>query len=450
VPQPLLGQRAIVIGGSLAGLLAARAVATHVAEVVILERDELTDLPGPRKRTPQSFHLHVLLKGGENAMERLAPGFRGAIEQSGSEMLNPGLEFLSVSDLGIADRHESRLRLHGQSRWLLEDCLRRRVYALTRNLTVRDGVTVRGLVYDAAANRITGVRIETHGTHSELAADLVVDASGRGEGAIRWLGALGLPIPELEEVTVDFAYASTFVRLAEDSTRDWKGLVVGNLPRVGARGAVLMPIEGGLHVCSVGGRAGDYPPDDRDGFIEFVRALPHPAMATTLEQAEFVRPIARLIYPTNRLRHYERCEGLPAAFLPVGDALCSFNPTYGQGMSSAALQASALADTLAERRADDGIAALGARYLARASAIVQFPWRQANFNDFLYPSTVGDRSMFTAEETTYRLQLQMASAKDPFIRDLLAAVQHFLEPFDRLLQDDVRQRVQAALGGAAA
>jgi flavin-dependent dehydrogenase len=446
VTQPVLGRRAIVVGGSLGGLLAARAVAPHFTEVLVLERDAFVEAPGPRKLTPQSFHLHVLLKGGENAMERLAPGFREAIEQSGSETLNPGLEFLSVSDLGIAERHESRLRLHGQSRWLLEDCVRRRVYALTANLEVRNGVTVRGLLHDAAANRITGVRIEAEGAGTELDADLVVDASGRGEGAIRWLGALALPIPELEEVTVDFAYASTFVRLPDDPARDWKGLVVGNLPRVGARGAVLMPIEGGLHVCSVGGRAGDYPPDDRHGFIEFVRALPHPAMAATLEQAEFVRPIARLIYPTNRLRHYERCAGLPAAFLPVGDALCSFNPTYGQGMSSAALQASALADTLAERDAGDGIAALGARYLERASAIVQFPWRQANFNDFLYPSTVGDRSMFTAEETAYRLQLQMAATRDPAIRDLLAAVQHFLEPFDRLLRDDVRQRVQTALG----
>jgi len=443
-----LGHRAIVIGGSLAGMLAARAIAPHFDEVVVLERDDLSGPAGPRKLAPQSFHLHVLLKGGENAMERLAPGFRAAIEQSGSETLNPGKEFMSASDLGVANRYETGMRVHGQSRWLLEDCLRQRVVALTENLSLRCGVTVRGLLHDPAENRVTGVRIEAGGEHSELAADLVVDASGRGEGAIRWLSALGIPAPELDEVKVDFAYASTFVRLAPDPQRDWKGLVVGNLPRTGARGAVLMPIEGGLHVCSVGGRAGDYPPDDRAGFLDFVRALPHPAFVEALEQAEFVRPISRLIFPANRLRHYQRHDGLPAALLPVGDAYCSFNPTYGQGMSCAAFQAEALAEALAARQPGEGLRELGPRYLQAAFEVVQFPWRQANFHDFLYPSTEGDRSMFTEEETAYRLQLQMAAARDPVVRDLQAAVQHFLQPFARLFEPDVRDRVRAALGAA--
>jgi 2-polyprenyl-6-methoxyphenol hydroxylase-like FAD-dependent oxidoreductase len=446
--QSRLGSRAVVIGGSLAGMLAARAVSPHFDEVVVLDRERFTAAAGPRMSAPQSFRLHVLLKGGENAMERLVPGFRAAIEQSGSETLNPGEDIVSASDLGVANRYETRMRVHGQSRWLIEHCLRSRVLAATGNLTLRGGVTVRGLLYEPATRRATGVRIDTDGERAELAADLVVDASGRGEGAVRWLTALGLPAPELEEVQVDFAYASTFVRLAPDPDRDWRGLVVGNLPRVGARGAVLMPIEGGLHVCSVGGRAGDYPPEDREGFIEFVRSLPHPAMAEALERAEFVRPIARLIYPANRLRHYETCNSLPVAFLPVGDAFCSFNPTYGQGMSCAAFQAEALADTLAARQPGDDLATLGRRYLQRASEVVQFPWRQANFDDFLYPSTVGDRSMFSEEETAYRLQLQMAAGKDPVIRDLQGAVQHFLEPFERLFADDVRARVRAALGTA--
>jgi 2-polyprenyl-6-methoxyphenol hydroxylase-like FAD-dependent oxidoreductase len=444
-----LGKRAIVIGGSLAGMLASRAVAPHFEEVVVLERDRFSGPAEPRMSAPQSFHLHVLLKGGENAMERLAPGFRDAIEASGSEILNPGQDIVSASDLGVTPRFESRMRMHGQSRWLLEDCLRQRVLALTANLTLRGGVTVRGLLHDAANNRVTGVRLESDGARSELTADLLVDASGRGEGAVRWLSALGLPAPDIEEVKVDFAYASTFVRLAPDDARDWRGLVAGNLPRVGARGAVLMPIEGGLHVCSAGGRAGDYPPDDREGFIDFLRTLPHPGLAEALERAEFVRPIARLIYPANRLRHYETCASLPKAFVPVGDAFCSFNPTYGQGMSCAAFQAEALAETLAARQPGDGIDQLAPRYLQRASKVVQFPWRQANFHDFLYPSTEGDRSMFTAEETTYRMQLQMAAARDPVIRDLQSAVQNFLEPFSRLLEDDVRERVKAALATAA-
>jgi 2-polyprenyl-6-methoxyphenol hydroxylase-like FAD-dependent oxidoreductase len=435
----------VVIGGSLAGMLCVRAVTDQFDEVIVLERDTLEDPDAPRMSAPQSYHLHVLLKGGENTMERLAPGFRDAMERSGSEVLNPGQDIRSASDLGVMKPFDSPLRIHGQSRWLVERCLRARVVALTDNLDLRTGVTVRGLLHDPAQNRITGVRCETTGEISEIPADLVIDASGRGEGAVRWLAALGIDPPEIESVKVDFAYSSTFVQLADDPDRRWKGLVVGNLPREGARGAVLMPIERGLHVCSAGGRAGDYPPDHREGFMDFIRSLPDPTMAEALEQAEFVRPISRMIYPANRLRHYERSDGLPTAFLPVGDAFCSFNPTYGQGMSCAAFQADALAQTLADRSAGDSLAELGPSYLRRAAEAVQFPWRQANFHDFLYPTTEGDRTMIPEDEMSYRLKLQMTAARDPELRDLSAAVQHFLEPYQRLFEDDVRARVESAL-----
>ena len=331
-----LGGRAVVVGGSLAGMLAARAVAPHFDEVLVLERAALGATAEPRMSAPQTFHLHVLLKGGENAMEELVPGFRDAIEASGSVKIHPGRDFHSASELGVARKFETEMRVHGQSRWLLEHCLRERALALTSNLTLRTGVTVRGLEYDAEGHELRGLVIEVDGERSALGCDLVVDASGRGEGAVRWFGALGLEVPEIEEVKVDFGYASTVLRLAEDAARSWQGIVVGNLPRVGARGGVIMPIEpdeqGPRHICSLGGRAGDYPPDDPEGFVAFTEALPDPAFHAALASAEFLAPISRLIYPANRLRHYARMgDALPGGFVPVGDALCSFNPTYGQG-----------------------------------------------------------------------------------------------------------------------
>jgi 2-polyprenyl-6-methoxyphenol hydroxylase-like FAD-dependent oxidoreductase len=443
---PSLGRRAVVVGGSLAGLLSARAVAPHFDEVVILERAELDGVPAPRRSAPQSFHLHVLLKGGENAMEALAPGFRDAMEASGSVRMHPGQDMRSASEMGVGRRFDTPMRVHGQSRWLLEDCLRRRVLETTPDLQLRCGVMVRGLLHDADGNRVRGLEIEVGGERSELACDLVVDASGRGEGAVRWFGALGLPVPEIEEVKVDFGYASTVLRLAEDPARDWKGLVCGNLPREGARGGVIMPIEGGLHICSLGGRAGDYPPADPEGLVEFTRSLPDPCLHDSLVAAEMLEPISRLTYPANRLRHYERMgDALPGGFVPVGDALCSFNPTYGQGMSSAALQAQALAETLSGRSGDEDLRILVGRHLDRAAEVVRMPWRQANYNDFLYPTTEGDRSMFSAEELEYRTQVQIAALKDDDVRELSSAVQNLLLPFERLLEPDVRERVAAAL-----
>lgn len=435
----LLGREAVVAGGSVAGMLAARALAPHFARVLVLDRDELPSEPAPRRATPQAHHVHILLKGGENAIEALLPGFSDALEAAGALTVGGGSDTLAISDLGVAPRFESKLRLHSQSRWLLEHVVRTLVVARTPNLALRGGVAVRGLARDAAANRITGVL--TDADSAPIPADLVIDATGRREEGLRWLESLGLPAPPVESVGVDFGYASMVLRLDARQARDWRMLAVGNLPRVGARGAVILPIEGGRAMCSLGGRAGDYPPTEREAVLAFAESLPQRVLVETLSRAEFLSPVARMIYPANRFRHYERYEGLPLGLLPLGDALCSFNPTYGHGMSSAALQANALNEVLATRRAGDDLRALTPRYLARAAEVAQLPWRQANYNDFLYPTTEGDRSMFSAEEMQYRTAVQLAALRDDVVREKLTAVNQLLAPFETLPAEDVRRRV---------
>ena len=447
---PPLGERAIIVGGSLAGMLAARVLAAHFTQVIVLERDELGEIPAPRRMTPQSHHVHMLLKGGDNAINRLVPGFQAAIEQAGSVKVRSGLDFAGASELGFAPRWDSGIELHGQSRWLLEHCLRERVLTTTPNIELRTSVTVRGLDYDAANKRITGVVIhEASNAESRLAGELVMDASGRGEAGMRWLSALGLPLPTVEEVTVDFGYSSAVLELDPTQERDWKGLALGNLPRVGARGAVILPIEGGRYMCALGGRAGDYPPEDEAGFVEFTKSLPNELMYETLSRAKFVSQVSRMIYPANRFRHYEQLDAMPIGLLPIGDALCSFNPTYGQGMSSAALQAEALFETMGARRTDEGLSVLGARYLNAAVQAARMPWRQANYNDFFYPSTQGDRGMFSEEEMRYRMEVQIASTRDNEVRRLSTEVGQLLAPFERLLEDDVRALVAAAMAKSA-
>ena len=439
----LLGARVVVAGASLAGMLAARVLAPYFERVIVLDRDELPSEPAPRRATPQAQHVHILLKGGENAIEALLPGFCAALETGGALTVSGGGDTLAISDFGPAPRFESKLTLHSQSRWLLEHVVRSLVVARTPNLEVRSGVVVRGLTRDAATNRITGVI--TDASETPLAADLVIDATGRREEGLRWLEVLGLPAPPVETVTVDFGYASVVLALDPTQQRDWRMLAVGNLPRVGARGAVILPIEGGRAMCSLGGRAGDYPPTEREAVLEFAASLPHGVLAETLRRAEFLSPIARMIYPANRFRHYERCEALPLGLLPLGDALCSFNPTYGHGMSSAALQARALHDVLAARAPGADLRALSARYLARAEEVARMPWRQANYNDFLYPTTQGDRAMFSAEEMQYRTAVQIAAMRDDVVREKLTAVNQLLAPFETLLEPEVRRRVS---GGA--
>jgi 2-polyprenyl-6-methoxyphenol hydroxylase-like FAD-dependent oxidoreductase len=152
-----------------------------------------------------------------------------------------------------------------------------------------------------------------------------------------------------------------------------------------------------------------------------------------------------MIYPANRFRHYERLESLPAGLWPIGDAVCSFNPTYGQGMSSAALQAEALHDTLAARGDEHDVRSVGRASLERAAQVCRMPWRQANYNDFLYPTTTGNREMFTQDELTYRMQVQIAATRDDEVRRLSTEVGQLLIPFEALLAPEIKARVLAAL-----
>ncbi len=239
------------------------------------------------------------------------------------------------------------MELHGQSRWMLEHCIRQRVLASTPVVELRTGSTVRGLNYDAAAQPDHRREDARRGTARRTS--MPISSSTRPVAAKAACAGCRRSVcrcRKSKKCSVDFGYSSAIVELPDDPARDWKALAMGNLPRVGARGAVLLPIEGGRFICSLGGRAGDYPPDNEADFLEFAKSLPHPTMYETLRGAKFVSGVARMIYPANRFRHYERSETLPRGFIPLGDALCSFNPTYGQGMTSAALQAEALFDTL--------------------------------------------------------------------------------------------------------
>ena len=440
--RPFAG-RAIVVGASISGLLAARVVAPHVEQVLVFERDTLGEAAGPRRMTPQGHHLHMLLKGGDEAIERMVPGFLATIERAGGTRVRPGVDFALGSELGFPPKWDSGIVQSVQSRWLLEHCLRRQVLAQTPNVEVRTETTVRGVEYDARLNRIVGVRVEG-ASEATLETDLVIDATGRGETTLRWLRALGLPLPEIEEVMIDFGYSSAVLELDAAPTRDWLGIGVANIPGPGARGGVVLPIENGLHILSCGGRGASRPPENKDDLIEFSRTLPQPELYETLRRAQFMTPVTPALFPSNRFRHYERLATLPVGLWPIGDAIVSVNPGYGQGMTSAALQCEALSATLIERT-DEDIATLGQRFLTRAAEVGLMPWRQANYGDFFYPTTIGDRGMFSDDEMSYRMQVQLAGVRDEEVRTLTTRVGHLLIPFERLMEPDVRARVAAAL-----
>jgi 2-polyprenyl-6-methoxyphenol hydroxylase-like FAD-dependent oxidoreductase len=438
-----LGERAVIAGGSLAGLLSARVLSDYFDEVLVLDRDELPDEPANRHMTPQCHHVHILLKGGEMATEELIPGFTDEMMHVGSVPLRAGRDIIQGSALGFAPRWDGPLTLHSQSRALLEHCVRKLVRDFSDRIVIRDQTTVRALQYDSKRKRIVGVEAETaDGTREEIAADLVIDATGGGAGAMRWLSALKLTVPEVEEVKVNFGYSSAIFEFTND--RDWKGALIGGPPPKVSRGGLALPIENGCYIVSVGGRFGDYPPDDLEGFIQFTKELPQPHLYEAIESAKPCSDVKTMRFGVNRFRHYERMADLVEGLIPIGDALECVNPTYGQGMSSTAKQVKALSEVLAAHGdRETSLAEIAREYLPRAAEVATVPWRQANFNDFMYPQTEGDRSQFTPEEAEYRMKLQMLSMKDDDVRLRLLKVGQMIEPPSILFEDEVAAKVAA-------
>jgi 2-polyprenyl-6-methoxyphenol hydroxylase-like FAD-dependent oxidoreductase len=437
MPEPT-NRQALVIGGSIAGLLAARVLADHFSQVTLMERDHFPDEPAFRAGVPQGRHIHLMLMRGQQILDQLFPGLTKELEAAGAPRLDLFKESRTYTAFGWCPRFSSDFWGITCSRELLEWGIRQRV-AAHANVRVLAGYEAIGLVPNAQKTGVAGARVrlrsaDTHtpGPEEELAADLVVDASGRDSKAPEWLEALGYARPPETVINSFPGYASRCYQRPENFQGDWQLLGILYKPPDFKRGGVIIPIEGNRWLVTLGGAARDYPPTDEAGFLEYARSMPVPHLYDAIKDAQPLSPIYGYQRMENRLRHYERLARWPDGLVIFGDAVCAFNPYYGQGMTVAAQSALALDQCLREQRQrwpNGDLAGLGRRFQKALAKITATPWLMATGEDFRSPETEGGRPGFLTRLTFgYTDGVKMLTIQSASAYRIYTEVAHLLKP----------------------
>jgi 2-polyprenyl-6-methoxyphenol hydroxylase-like FAD-dependent oxidoreductase len=450
----LIGKQAVVIGAGMGGLTAAGALADHFDRVVVLERDTLPSESTYRAGTPQARHVHGLLLSGQRALNDLFPAFEQDLARAGAVPLRVGLD-VRVERPGYDPFPQRDLGWFGYaaSRPAIEYAVRQRVESRP-NITLRQRCRAQEILVQedlASPNggAVTGVRYENgDGASETIAADLVVDASGRGVPTLDLLKSIGLPLPEETTIGIDLGYATCIFSIPDDASTDWKGVMTFGQAPQNSRGGLMLPLEGNRWMATIGGRHGDVPPGDAEGFLGYARALRTPTIYNAIRHAERLDSVARYGFPESIRRHFERLDGFPRGLLPIGDAICRFNPVYGQGMSVAAMEA-CLLKRLLERLGESGdpIAELAPTFFAEMQALIETPWSVAML-DFAFPDTRGQRPADFETTLKFGIALTRLAAEDPAIHKLTLEVQHLLKPRSVYRDPDLMRRVFAKMAEA--
>ncbi|WP_207386127.1 NAD(P)/FAD-dependent oxidoreductase [Protofrankia symbiont of Coriaria ruscifolia] len=446
---------AVVLGAGIAGLLAARVLSETFGRVTVLERDVLLD-GDSRRGAPQGRHLHGLLDRGRQIIEELFPGLTTELTERGASTIETlvGSRWY-LRGLRVRSTPTGLISILA-SRGLLEDVLRTRLRKIP-GVEFVERTSAAGLVAAPdAPDRIIGVRVarssravgdegprptdpgadEVDLTRADpvrtqlIYADLVVDATGRASRGPDWLAALDLPRPPEQRIDVDLGYASRFYRYRPGHLDDYRSIIISTMP--GFRGGGAVALEGDRWHITLAGMLGDHPPTDPAGFEAFARTLPVPDIYDIVTSTEALSDPVPHRFSGSLRRHYERLKNPPEGFLTIGDAVCSFNPLYAQGMTVAAQQVRALQDCL---RA--GGPNLPARFYQQAAHLVDVAWDMANGADLRYPGVRGRRSLRNRLVGPYAERVQVAAHQDATVARALMSMLNLVDAPTVLLRPAV-------------
>jgi 2-polyprenyl-6-methoxyphenol hydroxylase-like FAD-dependent oxidoreductase len=417
-----IGRHAVVLGGSMAGLLAARSLLGRFDRVTLVERDRFPAVGEHRKGVPQARHSHGLLASGSAAIERMFPGARDELVALGAMSGDLGRDGrFVVGGVRILDGETGEVSI-SVSRPLLEGYLRRRLLEFP-TLRALDSCDALGL--EMEKDRVRGVRVlrRADGSAEErLPADLVVDATGRGSRAPVWLRAAGFDPPEEERVEIGVGYTTVICRRKTEHLGGQRVVVIGAAPP-NRRCGVAVALEGDRWMVTLVGYLGDHAPVTREGLIDFARTLPAPDLYELLSCVEMIEEPVTARFPHSQRRRYERLTRFPEGLIVSGDALCSFNPIFGQGMSVAALEAEKLGMAI-----DEGPREVWRRFFPAAARIVDAPWSMAVGNDLHFDEVTGKRTLAGRFVRAYLSRFVRAASVDSVAATAFLRVTHLLSP----------------------
>jgi 2-polyprenyl-6-methoxyphenol hydroxylase-like FAD-dependent oxidoreductase len=430
-----VGDHAVVLGASMAGLLAARVLTEAYHNVTVIDRDVLPQTGAHRRGVPHGRHLHALQPRGREVLEELFPGFTADAVQAGAQTGDGlGTLRLVLSGHRLRQVDVDRLGLF-VSRPFLEDRVRARVRAL-RGVTFVEGSDIVDLMTTPDRRRVTGTTVRGADEQpQQITADLVIDATGRGSRTPVWLHEWGYQHPAEDRIDIGLGYATRTFRLRPGATGHDNFIAVGatlDNPRMGALGAM----EHGQHILTLGGILGDYPPTDPAGFDAFAASLPAPDITEAIEAAEPLDDPVAFRFPASVRHRYERLREFPDGLLVIGDAISSFNPVYGQGMTVAANQAMALRQLLARTTQPPP-----RQYFQLIAKTVDPPWDIAVGADLAFPDVPGTRTIQNRLINAYMPRLHAAAAHDAALSAAFARVVGLIDRPEGLLRPDRVLRV---------
>jgi 2-polyprenyl-6-methoxyphenol hydroxylase-like FAD-dependent oxidoreductase len=417
VAMAKIGEHAVVLGASMSGLLAARVLADFYRTVTVVERDVLPTDSAQRRGVPQGQHGHALQPRGSQVLDTFFPGFLTELIADGCTVWGDGdfsrfcMSFGGHQFVrsGSFPGFQSSDAFYCQSRPFLEGHCRRRLRAIP-NVALLDGHDVDGLTSNADGSHITGVIVTSRsgGQSRSLAADLVVDATGRGSRTPAFLQPLGYERPLEDEVVMRLTYASQLLQIPTGMHKEVL-VLLGPMP-LRPTGMALLAYENNTWMLTVFGMVGREPPADYAGRLRFIEDFAPAHVISALRCAEPLGEVARYRTPSSRWRRYDKMRRFPAGLLVFGDAIASFDPIYGQGMTVAALQALELDRCL--RRGPNNLAA---RYFRAAAKPIGMAWQLAAAGDLTVPEVQGPRPLSTRLINRYVDRVHAAAETDTVI-----------------------------------